>query len=134
MQLGLPPVAQDIDRHGQGLVGHLAEYVDLEPGNLEFGIQIRIFGPGRKQRTDRPADQLMVLLAGVHALRAGQIATLRLDDVDITLIERNRTHVWKPKLHEIAAGSMAAGTTARAGSAYSMASCRSASTSRGSVR
>ena len=26
--------------------------------------------------------------------------------LDITLIERNRTHVWKPKLHEIAAGSM----------------------------
>jgi NADH dehydrogenase len=25
---------------------------------------------------------------------------------DITLVERNRTHVWKPKLHEIAAGSM----------------------------
>ena len=25
---------------------------------------------------------------------------------EITLIERNRTHVWKPKLHEIAAGSM----------------------------
>jgi NADH:ubiquinone reductase (H+-translocating) len=26
--------------------------------------------------------------------------------LDITLVERNRTHVWKPKLHEIAAGSM----------------------------
>ena len=26
--------------------------------------------------------------------------------LDITLIERDRTHVWKPKLHEIAAGSM----------------------------
>lgn len=26
--------------------------------------------------------------------------------VDVTLIDRNRTHVWKPKLHEIAAGSM----------------------------
>ena len=26
--------------------------------------------------------------------------------VSVTLIERNRTHVWKPKLHEIAAGSM----------------------------
>jgi len=26
--------------------------------------------------------------------------------VDITQIERNRTHVWKPKLHEIAAGSI----------------------------
>jgi NADH dehydrogenase len=25
---------------------------------------------------------------------------------DVTLIEKNRTHVWKPKLHEIAAGSM----------------------------
>ncbi|MDH5709674.1 MAG: FAD-dependent oxidoreductase, partial [Hylemonella sp.] len=25
---------------------------------------------------------------------------------EITLIERARTHVWKPKLHEIAAGSM----------------------------
>ncbi|HEX2541027.1 MAG TPA: NAD(P)/FAD-dependent oxidoreductase [Caldimonas sp.] len=25
---------------------------------------------------------------------------------DVTLIERNRTHVWKPKLHAIAAGSM----------------------------
>lgn len=26
--------------------------------------------------------------------------------VDLTLIDRNRTHMWKPKLHEIAAGSM----------------------------
>jgi NADH dehydrogenase len=26
--------------------------------------------------------------------------------LDVSLIERNRTHVWKPKLHEIAAGSM----------------------------
>jgi NADH dehydrogenase len=26
--------------------------------------------------------------------------------VDVTLIDRNRTHIWKPKLHEIAAGSM----------------------------
>jgi NADH dehydrogenase len=26
--------------------------------------------------------------------------------VQVTLIEKNRTHIWKPKLHEIAAGSM----------------------------
>ena len=26
--------------------------------------------------------------------------------VEVTLVDRNRTHVWKPKLHEIAAGSM----------------------------
>ena len=25
---------------------------------------------------------------------------------DVTLIDKNRTHVWKPKLHEIASGSM----------------------------
>ena len=25
---------------------------------------------------------------------------------DVTLIDKTRTHVWKPKLHEIAAGSM----------------------------
>jgi NADH dehydrogenase len=27
-------------------------------------------------------------------------------DADITLVDKNRTHVWKPKLHEIASGSM----------------------------
>ncbi|OUL99588.1 NAD(P)/FAD-dependent oxidoreductase [Variovorax sp. JS1663] len=30
----------------------------------------------------------------------------RRGEVEVTLIEKNRTHVWKPKLHEIAAGSM----------------------------
>jgi NADH:ubiquinone reductase (H+-translocating) len=30
----------------------------------------------------------------------------RRGQADVTLIERTRTHVWKPKLHEIAAGSM----------------------------
>ncbi len=30
----------------------------------------------------------------------------RRGQADITLIDRDRTHVWKPKLHEIAAGSM----------------------------
>ena len=28
---------------------------------------------------------------------------------EVTLIEKARTHVWKPKLHEIAAGSMDVG-------------------------
>jgi NADH dehydrogenase len=30
----------------------------------------------------------------------------RRGEADITLIDKNRTHVWKPKLHEIASGSM----------------------------
>src|SRR5450755_2498590 len=30
----------------------------------------------------------------------------RRGQADVTLIDRTRTHVWKPKLHEIAAGSM----------------------------
>lgn len=30
----------------------------------------------------------------------------RIRRLDVTLVDRSRTHVWKPKLHEIAAGSM----------------------------
>ena len=30
----------------------------------------------------------------------------RRGDAEVTLIDKNRTHVWKPKLHEIASGSM----------------------------
>ena len=47
-----------------------------------------------------------------EAPEASELAT-RLGDTlgrrgkaDVTLIDRNRTHIWKPKLHEIAAGSM----------------------------
>ena len=29
-----------------------------------------------------------------------------LKSVSITLVDKNRTHIWKPKLHEVAAGSM----------------------------
>ncbi|MEJ8823590.1 NAD(P)/FAD-dependent oxidoreductase [Variovorax humicola] len=39
------------------------------------------------------------------ATRLGDARGLR-DRADITLIDKNRTHVWKPKLHEIASGSM----------------------------
>lgn len=28
------------------------------------------------------------------------------DKVQVTLVDKNRTHIWKPKLHEVAAGSM----------------------------
>jgi NADH dehydrogenase len=56
----------------------------------------------------RPARHRVVIVGG----GAGglELAT-RLGDrmgrrVEVTLIDRNRTHVWKPKLHEIAAGSM----------------------------
>ena len=50
--------------------------------------------------------------------------------VDVTLIDQARSHVWKPKLHEIAAGSMDVGrtrsTTARrrTGTASASASAR----------
>ena len=30
----------------------------------------------------------------------------RRGQAEVTLIEKTRTHVWKPKLHEIASGSM----------------------------
>ena len=54
-----------------------------------------------------PRHRVVIVGGGAGGL---ELAT-RLGDrvgrtVDVTLIDRNRTHVWKPKLHEIAAGSM----------------------------
>src|SRR5215510_6050388 len=63
-----------------------------------------------------PADsrhQIVIVGGGAGGL---ELAT-RLGDklgkrgtAAITLIDKTRSHVWKPKLHEIAAGSMDAGT------------------------
>ncbi|WP_280151787.1 NAD(P)/FAD-dependent oxidoreductase [Piscinibacter sp. XHJ-5] len=55
------------------------------------------------------ADRHRVVIVGGGA--GGLELATRLGDrmgrrVEVTLIDRNRTHVWKPKLHEIAAGSM----------------------------
>ncbi len=44
--------------------------------------------------------------AGSNSPRALGDTLGRRGKADITLIDRTRTHVWKPKLHEIAAGSM----------------------------
>ena len=58
-----------------------------------------------------PAGRHRVVIVGGGA--GGLELATRLGDTlgkrgraEITLIDRNRTHVWKPKLHEIAAGSM----------------------------
>jgi NADH dehydrogenase len=57
---------------------------------------------------DAPTRHRVVIVGGGAgglelATRLGDRAG---DAIDITLVDRNRTHVWKPKLHEIAAGSM----------------------------
>ena len=39
------------------------------------------------------------------ATRLGK-AYRRSKDINVTLLDKNRTHIWKPKLHEIASGSM----------------------------
>ena len=39
------------------------------------------------------------------ATRLGK-AYRRSKEVNVTLVDKNRTHIWKPKLHEIASGSM----------------------------
>ena len=60
---------------------------------------------------NNPAGRHRVVIVGGGA--GGLELATRLGDTlgrrgraEITLIDRNRTHVWKPKLHEIAAGSM----------------------------
>src|SRR5688500_19763715 len=59
-------------------------------------------------RSDKP-HRIVIVGGGAGGL---ELATSLGDTLgkrgraDITLIDKNRTHVWKPKLHEIAAGSM----------------------------
>src|SRR5947199_4247273 len=64
---------------------------------------------GRRTMDTTPTTRHRVAIVGGGA--GGLELATRLGDrmgrrVDVTLIDRNRTHVWKPKLHEIAAGSM----------------------------
>jgi len=54
----------------------------------------------------------IVIVSGGAGARAGQAAgrqARELTAADITLIDKARSHVRNPKLHEIAAGSMGAG-------------------------
>ncbi|NDE05677.1 MAG: NAD(P)/FAD-dependent oxidoreductase, partial [Flavobacteriia bacterium] len=60
-------------------------------------------------RTSADAHRVVIVGGGAGGL---ELAT-RLGDtlarkgrVQVTLVDKNRTHIWKPKLHEIAAGSM----------------------------
>jgi NADH:ubiquinone reductase (H+-translocating) len=59
--------------------------------------------------TDHPRHRIVIVGGGAGGLelatRLGNTLGRR-GQADVTLIERKRTHVWKPKLHEIAAGSM----------------------------
>jgi NADH dehydrogenase len=64
-----------------------------------------------RARTPQTADAHRVVIVGGGA--GGLELATRLGDtlarrgrLRVTLVDRNRTHVWKPKLHEIAAGSM----------------------------
>jgi NADH dehydrogenase len=66
-------------------------------------------GPAGASRAAGTPHRIVIVGGGAGGL---ELAT-RLGDTlgrrgqaQVTLIEKNRTHVWKPKLHEIAAGSM----------------------------
>ena len=67
--------------------------------------------PGEASAADRATGPLRIVVVGGGA--GGLELTTRLGDklgrrgkADITLIDKARTHLWKPLLHEMAAGSM----------------------------
>ncbi len=61
-----------------------------------------------RQRADGKKTQIVVVGGGAGGLelvtKLG--ANLSRDDFDIILVDRNATHIWKPLLHEVAAGSL----------------------------
>jgi NADH dehydrogenase len=77
--------------------------------------RIARFLHARQQRTDNtmnsPSHQHRIVIVGGGA--GGLELATRLGDklgkrgrAEVILVDKNRTHIWKPKLHEIAAGSM----------------------------
>jgi NADH:ubiquinone reductase (H+-translocating) len=67
-------------------------------------------GQGGGMSSGGPSKHRVVIVgggaAGLELATALGDSLGRRGKADITLIDRTRTHVWKPKLHEIAAGSM----------------------------
>ena len=66
--------------------------------------------PPRQPTAERSGRHQIVIVGGGAgglelATTLGNILGKR-GQADITLVDRTRTHIWKPKLHEIAAGSM----------------------------
>ena len=70
------------------------------------------------QNPTKPKKTQIVVVgggAGGLELVARLGATYGREEYDIILVERNRTHVWKPLLHEVAAGSLDAEPKVAAG-------------------
>jgi NADH dehydrogenase len=61
-----------------------------------------------RRRTDGRKTQIVVVGGGAGGLElvAKLGGHLSRDDFDIILVDRNATHIWKPLLHEVAAGSL----------------------------
>jgi NADH dehydrogenase len=61
-----------------------------------------------RQRADGRKTQIVVVGGGAGGLElvARLGGHLSRDDFDIILVDRNATHIWKPLLHEVAAGSL----------------------------
>ncbi|NIA70514.1 NAD(P)/FAD-dependent oxidoreductase [Pelagibius litoralis] len=63
---------------------------------------------GDKSKEKQSKTQIVVVGGGAGGLELVRRLGDRFgrDDYDIILVERNRTHIWKPLLHEVAAGSL----------------------------
>jgi NADH dehydrogenase len=66
------------------------------------------FRKGLRAMTDKLKTQIVIVGGGAGGLELARRLGARYGRQahDIILVDRNRTHIWKPLLHEVAAGSL----------------------------
>ena len=87
---------------------------------MVVGLRNNAYSANTNKKKEEPMQRIVIVGGGAGGL---ELATRlgdrygprkgRTAELSIMLIDKNRTHIWKPKLHEIAAGRMDLGASHR---------------------